>query len=67
MIEFNDPVGRLIVVLRVARKNYCVYVEGKWAASFLSGREALDCGKSLAKGQSDSSDPSPKGDNSSAD
>jgi hypothetical protein len=57
MIEFNDPGDRLIVVLRVERKKYCVYVEGKSAASFPSGREALDCGNSLAKGQSESSDP----------
>jgi hypothetical protein len=59
MIEFNDSDGRLLVVLRVERKTYCVFVDGKRVATLPSGREALDYARSLASQDQGESPQSP--------
>jgi hypothetical protein len=53
MIELLDPKGRLIVVWRAGRTQFCVFIDGKCEAEFRSGREALAYAKSLAAQQDD--------------
>jgi hypothetical protein len=52
MIEFQDSEGRLIVVFPAGRHQYCVYVDGKCAALYRSGQEAVEHAKSLVAEQS---------------
>jgi len=60
MIEFQDCRGRLIVILPMGRRKYCVYVDGKWVREFRSGRDALTYARSLlANGPADSIDHPP--------
>jgi hypothetical protein len=62
MIEFQDAAGRLIVVLpmrmRHFGKRYCVFINGKSVAEFLTCREALAYARSLVpQGQTESLEP----------
>lgn len=47
MIEFQDSRGRLIVVFRVGRTKFCVFVDGKCEGVFRSGSEAVEYARSL--------------------
>jgi hypothetical protein len=53
MTEFKDPKGRLIVMLRTGRCEFCVYVNGRRQAVFTSGTEAVEYAKALAEPQDD--------------
>lgn len=49
MLEFHDSSGRLIVLLRVGRNQFAVFVDGRYEAEFRSGREALEFAQALAE------------------